>query len=85
MMLLEFYIEIPPNTNDVGPILTEALFKSCIVNCAFTNILLYILTEKRCQRKLRIYLICTKLIKSPICHIHLWVKIISYFQRGHTF
>lgn len=41
MMLLEFYIKVLPNTNDVGLVLIEAVFKSCINKLCFTNILIH--------------------------------------------
>ena len=34
-MLFEFYVKIPPNTNDVGPVLIEAVFKRYISSPAW--------------------------------------------------
>lgn len=38
-MFFEFYIKVPPNTNDV--------FKNCTVNYAFTNILIHTSDRKK--------------------------------------
>lgn len=60
MMLFEFYTDVSPNRNNVGPVLTEAVFKSCTVNYAFTNTLIHTSDRKKSLRKWRISLKCTK-------------------------
>lgn len=48
-MFFEFYIKVFRNINDVGFVLIEVVFKSCINKLCFINM------EKKILRKLRIF------------------------------